>query len=102
VCSHDGQRTQSRDGVNLTFEDATPLRGPATRVSWWIRDGPCTREGADLVPGHISREWAEQLLDKATARVGADVNTLPSFCRSYYSSDDPEDWGIKEVEPECP
>ena len=70
-----------------------------TRVTWWIRDGPCTREGTDYAPGHISRERAEQLLDHATAQVDRDVETLPRFYAAYYSCDDPEDWGINEVEP---
>ena len=69
-----------------------------TRVIWWIRDGPATLEGYDYVPGHISKEMAEQLLDEATARVGADVHTLPRFCAAYYGCDDAEDWGIASVE----
>jgi hypothetical protein len=85
MCSHDGQRRE-------TIE--------STRVTWWIRDGPATLEGSDVVPGQVSKPEAEVMLDHATARVGADVHTLPKFCRSFYSCDDAEDWGIKSCEPE--
>jgi len=72
----------------------------STRVTWWIRDGPCTREGSDVVPGQLSKEGAEHLLDQATTHVDKDIHTLPRFCAEFYGCDDLEDWGIKDAEPE--
>lgn len=71
-----------------------------TRISWWIRDGHATLEGTDLVPGQIGKPEAEVMLDHATARYDKDLHTLPRFCAAYYSSSDPDDWGIVRVEDE--
>ena len=73
-----------------------------THITWWIRDGPCTHEGSDLVPGQVGKPEAEVMLDQATTQINRDLGTLPRFYAKFYGCDDPTDWGIKEVEPECP
>ena len=85
MCSHDGGRSEAVE---------------STRITWWIRDGPCTREGSDLVPGQLSKPEAEVMLDHATAQVDRDVETMPRFYASYYGCDDATDWGIASTEPE--
>ena len=69
----------------------------STRIRWWIRDGPATWKGEDIVPGRVSKTKAEALVDRATG-VNRDLKTLPRFCSQFYSCENPRDWGIVDVE----
>jgi hypothetical protein len=71
-----------------------------TRVAWWIRDGPATWKGDDIIPGQVTVEEAEQLLSKATAQCNRDLKTLPKFCATFYECEASEDWGIINCEKE--
>jgi hypothetical protein len=70
----------------------------STRIRWWIRDGPATWKGEDIFPGRVSKTKAEAMLDHATASHDRDTKSFPHFCATFYSCEDPRDWGIVDVE----